>query len=58
MKASADTWAPVISPRMPAPATCYQALLARDARYDDLFFICVKTTGTFCCPNCHAILPK
>jgi len=40
------------------PATCYQALLARDARYDGVFFTCVKTTGIYCRPICPARPPK
>ncbi|HZD25871.1 MAG TPA: Ada metal-binding domain-containing protein, partial [Alphaproteobacteria bacterium] len=36
------------------PAACYRALLARDARYDGRFFICVKTTGVYCRPICPA----
>ena len=40
------------------PAQCYRALLARDARYDGLFFICVRTTGIYCRPICPARPPK
>jgi AraC family transcriptional regulator of adaptative response / DNA-3-methyladenine glycosylase II len=40
------------------PALCYRALQARDARYDGLFFTCVKTTGVYCRPICPARLPK
>jgi AraC family transcriptional regulator, regulatory protein of adaptative response / DNA-3-methyladenine glycosylase II len=38
--------------------SCYQAMLARDARYDGLFFICVKTTGIYCRPICPARHPR
>jgi AraC family transcriptional regulator, regulatory protein of adaptative response / DNA-3-methyladenine glycosylase II len=34
--------------------TCEQARLARDARFDGLFFIGVKTTGIYCRPICPA----
>ncbi|MDK9760248.1 DNA-3-methyladenine glycosylase 2 family protein, partial [Vibrio sp. D173a] len=39
-------------------AQCRQARLARDARFDGLFFIAVKTTGIFCRPICPASPPK
>lgn len=39
------------------PAACYQAVLARDARYDGRFFTCVKTTGIYCRPVCPARPP-
>lgn len=39
-------------------AQCQQARLARDARFDGLFFIAVKTTGIFCRPICPASPPK
>ena len=41
-----------------APAACHRAMLARDARYDGLFFTCVKTTGIYCRPICPARSPK
>ncbi|UYG04663.1 helix-turn-helix domain-containing protein [Halomonas sp. LR3S48] len=37
---------------------CYQALLARDARYDGRFFTCVTSTGIYCRPICPAPAPK
>ncbi|NOH96008.1 AlkA N-terminal domain-containing protein [Vibrio sp. 99-70-13A1] len=37
---------------------CSQARYARDARFDGLFFIAVKTTGIFCRPICPANPPK
>src|SRR5262244_2865770 len=39
-------------------ASCYRAVLARDARYDGRFFTCVKTTGIYCRPVCPARPPK
>lgn len=36
---------------------CYRALLARDARFDGVFFIGVKTTGIYCRPVCTARTP-
>jgi AraC family transcriptional regulator of adaptative response / DNA-3-methyladenine glycosylase II len=40
------------------PILCYRALQARDARYDRLFFTCVRTTGVYCRPICPARSPK
>src|SRR5579863_3411906 len=37
--------------------TCYRALTARDARFDGLFFVGVKTTGVYCRPVCTARTP-
>ena len=34
--------------------TCYRALVARDARFDGLFFVGVTTTGIYCRPICTA----
>jgi AraC family transcriptional regulator of adaptative response / DNA-3-methyladenine glycosylase II len=31
-------------------ATCYSALIARDRRFDGVFFVAVKTTGIYCRP--------
>ena len=39
------------------PAICRQARLARDARYDGLFFTAVSSTGIFCRPVCPARAP-
>ncbi len=36
---------------------CYRALLTRDARFDGVFFIAVKTTGIYCRPVCTARTP-
>ena len=35
-----------------------QAVRARDASYDGVFFIAVKTTGVFCRPSCPARRPQ
>jgi AraC family transcriptional regulator of adaptative response / DNA-3-methyladenine glycosylase II len=40
------------------PVQCYRALQARDARYDGVFFTCVRTTGIYCRPICPARPPK
>ncbi len=37
---------------------CRKARLARDARFDGLFFVGVKTTGIYCRPICPATSPK
>ena len=39
------------------PVACYQALLARDARFDGHFFTAVKTTGIYCRPVCKVRTP-
>ena len=38
--------------------TCYAALLGRDADYDGVFYVGVRTTGIFCRPTCPARKPK
>ncbi len=38
--------------------TYYQALLAKDSRYDGVFFVGVRTTGVFCRPTCPARKPR
>jgi AraC family transcriptional regulator of adaptative response / DNA-3-methyladenine glycosylase II len=39
------------------PASCAQARLARDARFDGRFFTAVKSTGIYCRPVCPAPPP-
>ena len=39
-------------------ATCYAALLERDADYEGVFYVGVRTTGIFCRPTCPARKPK
>lgn len=36
----------------------YSALLAKDADYEGIFYVGVKTTGVFCRPTCSARKPK
>ena len=36
----------------------YKALLARDPRFDGIFFVGVKTTGVYCRPICPVKPPK
>jgi AraC family transcriptional regulator of adaptative response / DNA-3-methyladenine glycosylase II len=36
------------------PRACYRALVARDARFDGVFFVGVRTTGIYCRPVCRA----
>ena len=40
------------------PTVCRQARLARDARFDGLFFTAVKTTRIYCRCICPAVAPK
>jgi AraC family transcriptional regulator of adaptative response / DNA-3-methyladenine glycosylase II len=39
------------------PDNCYQAMTARDSRFDGLFFVGVETTGVYCRPVCPAKTP-
>lgn len=39
-------------------ATCYQAIQAKDVRFDGRLFIGVKTTGIYCRPICPARTPQ
>ena len=43
---------------MPPERAMYQALLARDTRYEGVFVVGVKTTGVFCRPSCPARKPR
>jgi AraC family transcriptional regulator, regulatory protein of adaptative response / DNA-3-methyladenine glycosylase II len=40
------------------PDVCYQALLARDARFDGRLFVGVTSTGIYCRPVCPARTPR
>lgn len=42
---------------LPALHICQQARLSRDARFDGLFYIAVKSTGIYCRPVCPARAP-
>ena len=37
---------------------CYRAVLAKDTRFDGVFFTGVKTTGIYCRPVCSAKAPR
>ena len=37
---------------------CYRALVARDSRFDGVFFVGVKSTGIYCRPVCTAKRPR
>jgi AraC family transcriptional regulator of adaptative response / DNA-3-methyladenine glycosylase II len=39
------------------PLHCYQAIKARDARFDGVFFVGVSTTGIYCRPVCNVRTP-
>jgi AraC family transcriptional regulator of adaptative response/methylated-DNA-[protein]-cysteine methyltransferase len=43
---------------LPPEKEMHRALLARDASYDGLFFVAVKSTGIFCRPTCPARKPR
>ncbi|WP_370690612.1 AlkA N-terminal domain-containing protein [Parvibaculum sp.] len=53
MKQTADIAAPGLDPDL-----CYRAIMAKDARFDGRFFVCVSTTGIYCRPVCPARVPK
>lgn len=36
----------------------YEAVRSRDARFDGVFFLGVRTTGIYCRPSCPAVTPK
>jgi AraC family transcriptional regulator of adaptative response / DNA-3-methyladenine glycosylase II len=40
------------------PRVCYEALLARDERFDGRFFVAVTSTGIYCRPVCPARPPR
>ena len=42
---------------LPPPETMYRALVNRDATFEGIFFIGVRTTGIFCRPTCPAKKP-
>jgi AraC family transcriptional regulator, regulatory protein of adaptative response / DNA-3-methyladenine glycosylase II len=43
---------------LPDREICYRALQSRDARFDGLLFVGVKSTGVYCRPVCPARTPK
>ena len=43
---------------LPDKDVCYRALESRDARFDGLIFVGVKSTGIYCRPVCPARTPK
>lgn len=45
-------------PNLPDSETLYRALLRRDASFEGLFVVGVKTTGVFCRSTCTARKPK
>jgi AraC family transcriptional regulator of adaptative response/methylated-DNA-[protein]-cysteine methyltransferase len=42
---------------LPPPETMYRALVNRDASFEGIFFVGVRTTGIFCRPTCTAKKP-
>jgi AraC family transcriptional regulator of adaptative response/methylated-DNA-[protein]-cysteine methyltransferase len=43
---------------LPPDTEMYRALVERDHSFEGLFFACVRTTGIFCRPTCHARKPR
>lgn len=48
----------MIERKLPSAEEMYEAVLARDTRYEGIFVTAVKTTGIFCRPSCPAKKPK
>jgi AraC family transcriptional regulator, regulatory protein of adaptative response / methylated-DNA-[protein]-cysteine methyltransferase len=44
--------------RLPSTKTMYRALANRDARFEGIFYVAVKTTGVFCRSVCSAKTPR
>lgn len=44
--------------KRPSPGEMYNAVVRRDATYDGIFFVCVRSTGIFCRPSCPARKPQ
>ena len=40
------------------PDRCYAAASSRDARFDGMFIVAVRSTGIYCRPSCPATTPK
>jgi AraC family transcriptional regulator of adaptative response/methylated-DNA-[protein]-cysteine methyltransferase len=47
-----------MSHSLPGAGTMYSALLKKDASFEGIFVVGVKTTGVFCRPTCPARKPK
>ncbi len=45
-------------PQLPSRIEMQHAYLQRDAAYDGVFFLGVRTTGIFCRPSCGARKPQ
>jgi AraC family transcriptional regulator, regulatory protein of adaptative response / DNA-3-methyladenine glycosylase II len=43
---------------LPSPDICYRALQSRDARFDGILFVGVRSTGIYCRPVCPARTAK
>lgn len=43
---------------LPSASEMYRALVERDGSFEGLFYACVRTTGIFCRPTCHARKPR
>jgi AraC family transcriptional regulator, regulatory protein of adaptative response / methylated-DNA-[protein]-cysteine methyltransferase len=48
----------MIQRELPPAAEMFGAVVARDSRYDGIFFTGVRTTGIFCRPSCPAKKPQ
>lgn len=50
--------AAVFAPTIPGPDERWQAVLARDRRYDGAFVYAVRSTGIYCRPSCASRRPR
>lgn len=48
----------MIATNLPQITEMYRALIERDASYEGIFFVGVRTTGVFCRPTCAARKPR
>ncbi len=37
---------------------CWDAAVRNDVSFENVFYLCVKTTGIYCKPTCRARMPK
>ncbi|HZC36107.1 MAG TPA: AlkA N-terminal domain-containing protein [Chthoniobacterales bacterium] len=49
---------PILVEAMNSQQQFYEALIARDQRFDGVFFVGVKTTGVYCRPICRSRRPQ
>lgn len=48
----------MLNSKLPSESEMYRALVERDASYEGIFIVGVRTTGIFCRPTCTARKPR